>query len=105
MFQVWTNYSWRRPSTGDGDERSLACSPCTGRLLGATLIHRSAWKGYSPKLTRTLLRRSESPTGELTEPPVASNETRGPLIPRLARSVTPIGAAHSTPLRTLRSHG
>src|SRR5829696_371666 len=31
-------------STGGGDERSLPSSPCPGRLLGATLIHRSAWK-------------------------------------------------------------
>src|SRR5215217_1913290 len=49
MFLVWTNYSWRRPSTGGGDERSLPCSPCPGRLLGATLIHPSAWKGNSQK--------------------------------------------------------
>jgi hypothetical protein len=31
-------------STGGVDERSLPSSPCPGRLLGATLIHPSAWK-------------------------------------------------------------
>src|SRR5215211_215643 len=50
MFLVWTNYSWRRHSTGGGDERSLACSPCPGRLLGATLTHQSAWNRNSRKL-------------------------------------------------------
>src|SRR5829696_10488020 len=51
MFLVWTNYSWRRLSTGGGDERSLPSSPCPGRLLGATLIYPSAWKRNSRKFT------------------------------------------------------
>src|SRR5919107_1584459 len=53
MFLVWTNYSWRRHSTGGGDERSLPSSPCPGRLLGATLIHLSAWKRNSANFAFT----------------------------------------------------
>src|SRR5215217_4723299 len=53
MLLVWTNYSWRRLSTGGGDERSLPCSPCPGRLLGATLIHQSAWKVNSANFALT----------------------------------------------------
>ena len=99
-----------RGPAGSGLYTAVGCATIcffvrTKSVLRPNSIHRSAWNVDRPKLTRTLLRRSGSPTEELAGPPVASSETRDPTTLALARSVSQIGAACSTPLRTLQSPG